>query len=109
MKSSVPNGPSGAGTPEAAGDSRWNANVDHSGGTDTWTVSPNFSFPIAGNLGGYVEAGRTSGGGESDSRAGGGLTLLLHDRVQLDLYALHGLDHRSTDLTAGFGVSMAWQ
>jgi hypothetical protein len=85
------------------------ANVDHSGGTDTWTVSPNFSFPIAGDLGGYVEAGRTSGSGESDSRAGGGLTLLLHDRVQLDLYALHGLDHRSTDLTAGFGVSMAWQ
>jgi hypothetical protein len=84
------------------------ANVDHSGGTETWTVSPNFSFPIAGDLGGYVEAGRTTGGGESDSRAGGGLTWLLHDRVQLDLYALHGLTHGSTDLNAGFGVSMAW-
>jgi Putative MetA-pathway of phenol degradation len=84
------------------------ANVDHSGGSDTWTVSPNFSFPIAGNLGGYVEAGRTTGGGESDSRAGGGLTWVLHDRVQLDLYALHGLTSGSTDLSAGFGVSVAW-
>ncbi|WP_348055169.1 transporter [Dokdonella sp.] len=85
------------------------ANVDHSGGVDTWTVSPNFSFPIRGDLGGYVEAGRTTGGGESDSRVGGGFTLLLHDRVQLDLYALHGLTRSSTDVTAGFGVSMAWQ
>lgn len=84
------------------------ANVDHSGGIDTWTVSPNFSFPISGDLGGYIEAGRTTGGGASESRAGGGLTLLLHDRVQLDLYALHGLTRSSTDITAGFGVSVAW-
>jgi hypothetical protein len=81
------------------------ANVDHSDGIDTWTVSPNFSFPIVGDLGGYVEAGRTTGGGESDSRGGGGVTLLLHDRVQLDLYALHGLTRSSPDLTAAFSYN----
>ncbi len=84
------------------------ANVDHSGRSNTWTLSPNFGFPISGNLGGYVEAGRTFGGGASISVAGGGLTLLLHERVQFDLYGLRGLTSHSPDLQAGFGISVYW-
>lgn len=82
------------------------ANVDRSGGTATWTLSPNFGFPISGNLGGYVEAGHTFGGGTSSTVAGGGLTWLLHDRVQFDLYGLRGLTSQSPDLQAGFGISV---
>ncbi len=85
------------------------ANVDRSGGKDTWTLSPNFGFPISGNLGGYIEAGHTFGGGESSTVAGGGLTWLLHDRVQFDLYGLRGLTSHSPDVQAGFGVSVFWK
>ncbi len=85
------------------------ANVDRSGGEDTWTLSPNFGFPISGNLDGYVEAGHTFGGGQSSTVAGGGLTWLLHDRVQFDLYGLRGLTPRSPDVQAGFGVSVFWK
>lgn len=85
------------------------ANVDRSGGAYTWTLSPSFGFPISGNLAGYVEAGRTFGGGAWSAVAGGGLTWLLHDRVQLDLYADGGLTSRSPDLLAGFGISVFWK
>ena len=84
------------------------ANVDHSGGANTWTLSSNFGFPLAGNFAGYVEAGRIFGNGTSSSLAGGGVTWLLHDRVQLDLYARCGLTPSSTDLQAGAGVSVFW-
>ena len=84
------------------------ANVDRSGGADTWTLSPNISFPIAGPVGGFFEAGRIAGGGASDSLAGGGMTWLLHDRVQFDLYARRGLTAHSPDRQAGFGVSAYW-
>ena len=85
------------------------ANVDRSGGSNTWTLSPNFSFPIAGSLDGYVEAGRNFGGGSSDTLAGGGLTWLLRKRVQLDVYARCGLTARSPDVQAGFGISSFWR
>jgi hypothetical protein len=85
------------------------ANVDHSGGANTWTVSPNVSFPIAGPLGGYVEAGRIAGGGESETLAGGGFTLGIADRVQFDVFALAGLTSHSPDFEAGFGVSAIWK
>ena len=83
-------------------------NVDHSGGANLWTLSSNFGFPISGNFAGYVEAGRSFGSGTSSSLAGGGVTWLLHDRVQLDLYARRGLTARSPDLQAGAGVSVFW-
>ena len=85
------------------------ANVDRSGGANTWTLSPNFGFPISGNLGGYVEAGHTFGGGASSTVAGGGLTWLLHDRVQFDVYADGGLTRSSPDVQAGFGISVFWK
>ena len=83
-------------------------NASHCGSRNTWTVSPNFSFPLGQDFGAYVEAGYTSGGDGSSTVAGGGLTWLLHERVQFDLYALHGLTSRSPDLQAGFGVSAFW-
>lgn len=85
------------------------ANLDHSGGSNVWTVSGNFGFPIRGGLGGYVEAGRAFGGGVSSTLAGGGATWLWHDRVQFDLYGRRGLTSRSPDLQAGFGISVFWE
>jgi hypothetical protein len=84
------------------------ANVDHSGGVNTWTVAGTFGFPISGNLDGFVEVGRAFGGGASTSVAGTGLTWLFHDRVQFDLYGRCGLTSRSPDLQAGFGISVFW-
>jgi hypothetical protein len=85
------------------------ANVDHSGSSNVWTLSSNFGFPIRENLGGYVEAGRVFGGGTSSTVAGGGLTWLLRERVQFDLYGRRGLTSSSPDLQAGFGISVFWK
>ena len=71
-------------------------------------MSSNFGFPIGENFAGYVEAGRVFGGGESSILAGAGVTWLLRDRVQLDLYGRRGLTARSPDLQAGAGVSVFW-
>jgi hypothetical protein len=84
------------------------ANVDHSGGADTWTLSANYGFPLGGNFAGYVEAGRSFGTGMPASVAGGGVTWLVRDRLQLDLYARWGLSNESPDLQAGAGVSLYW-
>ena len=85
------------------------ANLDHSGGLNVWTVSGNFGFPINGSFGGYVEAGRVFGGGASSTLAGGGVTWVLQDRVQFDLFGRRGLSSRSPDLQAGFGISVFWK
>ncbi len=84
------------------------ANVDHSGGADIWTLSANYGFPLGGNFAGYVEAGRSFGTGAPASVAGGGVTWLFRDRLQLDLYARCGLTPASPDLQAGAGVSLYW-
>lgn len=85
------------------------ANVDRSGGVDTWTFSTNVGFPIHGDLGGFVELGRVVGGGASSTVAGGGLTWLLHERVQLDVSARCGMTSSSPDLQAGLGISVFWK
>ena len=84
-----------------------NASID--GGRTTWTFSPNISFPITSDIGAYVEAGRTVGGDAAGTVAGGGLTWLLHDRVQFDIYGLRGLAGHAPDLQAGVGVSVFWK
>ena len=84
-------------------------NLDHSGASNTWTVSSNVGFPVHGNLGFYLEIGRICGAGDASAVGGGGLTWLLHDRVQLDLSARRGLTSRSPDLQAGLGVSTFWK
>jgi hypothetical protein len=83
-------------------------NVNHSEGTNTWTLSPSFGFPLTEQIGGYVEAGRIARGAASSTLAGGGLTLLLHDHVQFDLYARGGVTSSSPDLQAGFGICVLW-
>jgi hypothetical protein len=83
-------------------------NVNRSGGANTWTLAPAFGFPLTEQLAGYVEAGRIAGGGVSSTLAGGGLTWLLHDRVQFDVYARHGVTSSSPDLQAGFGICVFW-
>ncbi len=85
------------------------ANDAHAGGADTWTFSANYGFPIHGNFGGYIETARVAGGGTSSSFAGAGITWLLHERVQFDLYVDSGLTSRSPDLLAGFGISVFWK
>ncbi|HTD29204.1 MAG TPA: transporter [Xanthomonadaceae bacterium] len=86
------------------------ANVDHSGSVNTWTLSPNFNFPISGNLSGMVEAGRIFGGGvPSSTVVGGALSWLLRNRVQFDVFARRGLTSSSPDYQGGFGISVFWQ
>jgi hypothetical protein len=85
------------------------ANVDHGAGHNSWTGSANFNFPIQGSVAGFVQVGRFAGGGTSSSLAGGGITWLLHDRVQLDLGANLGLTSHSPDYQAGLGVSVFWK
>lgn len=82
------------------------ANLDHGAGQNTWTLAVNYGFPIHGGLGGYVETAHSAGGGPASSLLGAGLAWLLHDRVQLDLYADAGLTRSSPDYLAGLGVSV---
>jgi hypothetical protein len=83
------------------------AGATRSGKDNAYTLSPNFSFPLSASLGGYIEAGYTFGDHiDKDEVAGGGLAWMASERLQLDLYALHGLTAHSTDLQAGLGVSM---
>jgi hypothetical protein len=85
------------------------AGVTREGKDNAYTLSPNFSFPVGANLGGYVEAGYTFGDHiDKNEVAGGGLAWMVNSTVQLDLYALRGLTSLSTDLQAGFGVSIYW-
>jgi hypothetical protein len=86
------------------------ANVDHSGNANTWTLSPNFNFPISGNLSGMVEAGRIFGGGVPTSTlVGGALSYLLQNRVQFDLFVRRGLTSSSPEYQGGFGISVFWK
>ncbi|PNS07904.1 transporter [Solilutibacter silvestris] len=71
-----------------------------------WLTSLSYGFPIGSRVAGYLQAG--SGSGVDRTRvAGGGVTMLLRHRVQLDGWLLRGLDRNSPDWQAGFGVSMA--
>jgi hypothetical protein len=85
------------------------ANVDLLDGHATWTVSPNWSFPLSDTVSGYLEGGYQFGNakGQADNAvAGGGLTWMVTPAVQLDAYGLAGLTRNSTDLSAGCGVSV---
>jgi hypothetical protein len=83
------------------------ASVNRAGHDNTYTLSPNVSFSLTTTLGGYVEGGYTFGSNiDKIEVAGGGLAWMVSDRVQLDIYALFGLTAISTDLQAGFGLSV---
>ena len=70
-----------------------------------WMSAVSYGFPVTDALSGYVESG--FGNGIDHARvAGGGLTMMLGHRVQLDGWVLRGLDHDSPEWQAGFGVSV---
>ncbi len=70
-----------------------------------WTVSPSYGFALNERVGAYVEAGFGTGDRRATT-AGGGITCLVHPRVQLDASMLYGISSRSTDWEAGIGVSV---
>jgi hypothetical protein len=83
------------------------ANLDRLHGRNAWTLSPALDFDLSENLGAFVELASTFAGHEPDDHvAGGGFTWTPMHNVQLDIYADFGLTQRSTDLQAGFGVSV---
>jgi hypothetical protein len=83
-------------------------NVDHDRSSNVVSSSLSYGFPVNDAVGGFVEVGHSSGGGPSTGVAGGGLTWLVDNRLQLDLSAHVGLTSNSPDLDAGFGISYFW-
>jgi hypothetical protein len=83
------------------------ANLDRLDDRNTWTLASDLSFELSDSVGAFIEAGASFAHAEDDDYvAGGGLTWSVLPRVQLDLYADFGLTDKSTDVQAGFGVSV---
>lgn len=83
------------------------ANVDRYAGDSGWTISPSFSATLSPNSSGFVEYGYQKTKGESQqSVLGGGITWMVHRRVQLDLSADVGLNAAAPDVQGGFGISV---
>lgn len=84
-------------------------NVSETDGETMVAVSPGYNFSLTDTVAAYVELGYTrfENDGENDDVVGGaGVTWMVTDVVQLDVYADAGLTDNSTDLLAGFGVSL---
>jgi hypothetical protein len=83
------------------------ANVSRDADARVYTLSPSLSVALSDRVGTYVEAGFSkSTESPTESIAGLGLTFMAGDAVQLDMSADWGLNDASTDLIAGFGVSI---
>ena len=83
------------------------ANAQTLAGDTTLSFSPSYSYALSDAVGLFMEAGYTRTRHLPDNVvAGGGVTWLATPRVQLDLSANSGLTSDSTDLQAGFGVSV---
>jgi hypothetical protein len=83
------------------------ASVDRLRGDNAWTLSPALDLDLSENLGAFIELAATFADHQPDDDvAGGGFTWAPMHNVQLDVYADFGLTRRSTDLQAGFGVSV---
>ena len=83
------------------------ANLDRLHGSNAWTISPAVDLDLSENVGAFVEIASSFAEHEPDDHvAGGGFTWMPMRNVQLDVYADFGLTERSTDLQAGFGVSV---
>ncbi|WP_242107713.1 transporter [Luteimonas aquatica] len=70
-----------------------------------WMFSPSLSFPLGGEVGGYVEAGYGTGAARTRV-AGGGVTWMATERLQLDASFLRGLDAQSPDWQGGIGMAL---
>lgn len=83
------------------------ANAQTLEGETTLSFSPSYSVALNDSVGVFAEAGYTRTRHlPDDVIAGGGVTWMVAPRVQLDLSANVGLTSDSTDLQAGFGVSV---
>ena len=83
------------------------ANVETLDGDTTLSLSPSYSVALNDAVGLFAEAGYTRKRNlPDDVVAGGGVTWLVAPTVQLDLSANVGLTSDSTDLQAGFGISV---
>ena len=83
------------------------ANAESLDGETTLSFSPSYSFALNDDVGLFAEAGYTRTRHlPDDVVAGGGVTWMVAPTVQLDLSANVGLTSDSTDLQAGFGVSV---
>ena len=73
---------------------------------DVYTFSPSWNYAINDAWGAYLEYKVSFGDQpDNDNLAGGGLTWMATDKLQLDVYSNVGLTSASTDLEAGFGLS----
>lgn len=73
---------------------------------DVYTFSPSWSIAINDAWGAYVEYKVSFGDQDANNNlAGGGVTWMATDKLQLDIYSNFGLTDASTDLESGFGLS----
>lgn len=73
---------------------------------DVYTFSPSWSIAINDTWGAYAEYKVSFGDlPANDNLAGGGVTWMATNKMQLDFYSNFGLTDDSTDLEAGFGLS----
>lgn len=83
------------------------ANISRDADERVYTLSPSLSMALSERIGAYVEAGFSkSSEAPTESIAGLGLTVMATEALQLDLSADWGLNDASTDVIAGFGVSI---
>ena len=86
------------------------ANVDRLRSQNSWTISPAYNYALSDKISSFVEAGATyAKGSDADYIAGGGFTWMVRPTVQLDVSADWGLTSASTDVQAGFGISVFFQ
>lgn len=86
------------------------ANAQTLDGETTLSFSPSYSVALNDAVSVFAEAGVTRSRHTADDVvAGGGVTWLVAPRVQLDLSANVGLTSASTDLQAGFGLSVFFE
>ncbi|SHE80839.1 Putative MetA-pathway of phenol degradation [Microbulbifer donghaiensis] len=84
-------------------------NIDQSDSESTITISPSYSATISPCTGAYVELDYIHVEGNSQMLIGGGITRMVTETVQLDLYSNIGLNSNSADWQAGFGFSVFFE
>lgn len=80
----------------------WNGNND----TPTYSYVANLSFPFNDHLGAFVENYGSLTGGTFTTKFDTGLAWLLHNDLQLDLYAGYSKNHGLTEYFVSTGISI---
>lgn len=80
--------------------------VTRVGDDNVYTFSPSWSTALNDRWGAYLEYKVAFGDvDDNDHLAGGGVTWMVTDRLQLDLFSDFGVTSDSTDYESGFGVA----